>query len=78
METVSDPLIMWTVYRPGRFHPNIYLARESAVTAEGSRLTGQQVMGSLDRVRDYLSEQLALTPLDRSAGDDPSIVEVWV
>ena len=69
---------MWTVYDHPRDCPDAFIARRFEVGRSGLVATTETMSSPHIYI---LREQLAirgLTPLARSPGDDPCIIETWV
>lgn len=73
-----EPLGMWLIYERPKDYPAAYVARQFFV-GEGVVLTTDSIMSAPDLAT--LQRALArdgLSPLPRSAGQDPKIVETWL
>ena len=77
--TVMGPeaLYMWVIYDHPADHPDSYVVRRWRVSSNGP-IPDQEcrLATSLPEARRYIPNHLAM--LERSDGDDPSIVETWV
>ena len=70
-------LPMWTVYAPTtREYPGLWVARMHICLPEARPTRFVIAQESLSALRDALPD--GLTYLERSPGDPPEIVEVWI
>ena len=75
---MTGKLEMWTVYDHPADFPDGYVARKFVVDGPEPKPTDVAMWSvDLEEVRDFL-ENLGLTCLARSEGDEPQIVESWV
>lgn len=75
---MSDPLYMWTVYDHPKDFPHNYVAREWAITAEGTHSTGRLIVGPTLPPLQQALEQRGLVKLMRHPSDDSVILETWL
>lgn len=77
----TDHLIleMWVVYDHPRDLPDHIVVRRQAVRGDGTIVHDPRAYGftDLNRARAWLRE-MALTPVQRSPDDDPTIIECWL
>jgi hypothetical protein len=73
----SGILSMWTVYDRPKDHPDGYVVRRFACTAQGPVATADAYTGSLELIRDSLWKA-GLIKMDRQPDDEPQIVETWL
>lgn len=71
---------LWTVYFNPRDFPGKYVARRFVLN---NPTADHVVSDDIDAVRDWIAAQCfkhggAMVQMNRSAGDDPTIVEVWM
>ena len=77
-ERRSDKLAMWTIYDHPTDFPDHFVAREWLVSGRGAWPSGMVIWAAtLNEVRLELLSY-GLTCLERSAEDDPAIVETWL
>jgi hypothetical protein len=76
---MNRPLIIWTLYRRPRDLPHVAIvARKWEVDQRGERATSEiRRFDSLDAAREEM-QNMGLTCITRSPGDDPVIVESWL
>jgi len=77
--TNNDLLVMWTVYRHPADYPGKIVARKFEIQRRGATIATDDVLieDTLEQVRRKLAQR-GLTPLTRSPGDEPQIVETWL
>jgi len=72
---VTDTLSIWTVYDHPRDYPHCYVARQF----RGEQPTNSVIISAdLEKLRAVLLAEMGLTRLERSANDDPVILETWL
>ena len=76
----KDKLFMWTVYDHPSDHPDAFVARKFEISAGKVTPTDQVIV---EPVLIHLRERIVIETgctdkLERSPGDDPKIVEVWL
>lgn len=74
-------LDIWTVYDSPKDMPGRFVARRFEIRpdAKDPVATDEHYSATdLEMIRRYLSEIRGLTPLARSEGDEPHIVECWL
>ena len=72
------PLQMWTIYNGGGELSGRFVARLFEIGhGPEPRLTGEvMVAGKIDELREQFA-RMGMTPIARSPGDDPAIIETW-
>lgn len=72
-------LSLWTVYDHPSDYPTFYVARRFEI-GEGSYTATHQVLFNvnLDRLRADIVLHGCYYRLERNAGDDPVIMEIWI
>ena len=70
-------LPMWVVYDHPKDYPDSYVARLWEAHADGPKMTESLVIGTLESIRETLTE-MHLIPMPRSPADDLKIVEIWL
>lgn len=72
-------MTMWTIYDHPSDYPDAYVAREWLIEAgKHSPTPNVFVSRDIETIRDMLRIEMHLTPIARSPGDDPVIVETWI
>ncbi len=74
-----DVFTMWTIYHSPRDSPGLYAVRAFDIVRgliEPVPREHYEVMPSLEMARDCVPR--GLYRLERSEGDDPSVVETWM
>lgn len=73
-----EALSIWTIYDHPRDRPDQYIARRFEIVSGGARATDDTIESPhLHLIRESLILQ-GLTPINRSPGDDPNIIESWL
>jgi hypothetical protein len=73
------PWAVWTIYDHPSDFPEHFVARRWEIGPGEVRPTGSFIQASeLEVLRTMLLTELGLTPIPRSPGDDPVIVETWM
>jgi hypothetical protein len=75
---MSHVLSMWTIYDHPSDYPKSFVARRWDVGAGGVARTERILISdTVEWIRDQMQE-MGLTRLVRSEGDDPCIMETWI
>ena len=74
-----EPFVIWTLYDHPSDYPDSYVARRFEVGPDCRVVASAVVVvsESLTAVRESMAVR-GLTPLARSRGDDPRIIESWI
>ncbi len=72
---LSGDLLIWTIYSSPSDYPGKFVARPHSVKREVA-LRCHLIADTLDEIREKLP--FGLAQLDRSPGDDATIVETWI
>lgn len=74
---MGDDLLVWTVYDHPRDDPAVFVARAFLIGAAPRPTQRVLRAHTLDEIRRQLAG-MGLVALDRSPGDDPTIIESWL
>lgn len=74
MTADQAPFVLWTVYDNPTDFPGLYVARQFTLNGPTKNVFTSESLGALRAI----FQQRGMTPMPRSPGDDPVIIESWI